>query len=96
MQLKKHCTYGPAAKPNKIETGLRTNSAGIQYTLLLRLEAIGFPTSGLLLYAEAREQFDGAREYLSVQSSFKAGIYISLGNQTHKLLQQVAVSSGAL
>ena len=33
----------------KLETGLRPNSAGIPYTLLLRTEAIGFPTSGLLL-----------------------------------------------
>ena len=35
--------------PKKLETGLRTNSAGIPYTLLLRIEAIGFPTFGLLL-----------------------------------------------
>ena len=33
----------------KLETGLRPNSAGIPYTLLLRIEAIGFPTFGLLL-----------------------------------------------
>ena len=33
----------------KLETGLRPNSAGIPYTLLLRTEAIGFPTFGLLL-----------------------------------------------
>ena len=32
----------------KLETGLRPNSAGIPYTLLLRIEAIGFPTFGLL------------------------------------------------
>ena len=32
-----------------LETGLRPNSAGIPYTLLLRIEAIGFPTFGLLL-----------------------------------------------
>ena len=36
--------------PKKLETGLRPNSAGIPYTLLLRIEAIGFPTVGLLLY----------------------------------------------
>ena len=36
--------------PEKLETGLRTNSAGIPYTLPLRIEAIGFPTFGLLLY----------------------------------------------
>ena len=36
--------------PKKLETGLRTNSAGIPYTLLLRIEAIGFPTFGFLLY----------------------------------------------
>ena len=35
--------------PQKLETGLRTNSAGIPYTLLLRIEAIGFPTFRLLL-----------------------------------------------
>ena len=35
--------------PIKLETGLRLNSAGIPYTLLFRIEAIGFPTFGLLL-----------------------------------------------
>ena len=35
--------------PIKLETGLRPNSAGIPYTLLLRFEAIGFPTFWLLL-----------------------------------------------
>ena len=35
--------------PKKLETGLRPNSAGIPYILLLRIEAIGFPTFGLLL-----------------------------------------------
>ena len=34
----------------KLETGLRPNSAGIPVTLLLRIEAIGFPTFRLLLY----------------------------------------------
>ena len=38
-------------KPIKLETGLRPNSAGIPYTLLLRIEAIGFPTFWLLLYS---------------------------------------------
>ena len=37
-------------KAKKLETGLRPISAGIPYTLLLRIEAIGFPTFGLLLY----------------------------------------------
>ena len=37
-------------KSKKLETGLRPNSAGIPYTLLLRMGAIGFPTFGLLLY----------------------------------------------
>ena len=32
--------------PKKLETRSRTNSAGIPYTLLLRTEAIGFPTFG--------------------------------------------------
>ena len=35
--------------PIKLETGLRPNSAGIPYTLLLRIGAIGFPTFRLLL-----------------------------------------------
>ena len=35
--------------PIKLETGNIPNSAGIPYTLLLRIEAIGFPTFGLLL-----------------------------------------------
>ena len=38
------------ANPKKLETGLRTSSAGIPYTLRLRIEAIGFPTFGLVLY----------------------------------------------
>ena len=36
--------------PIKLETGLRSNSAGIPHTLLLRIEAWGFPTFGRLLY----------------------------------------------
>ena len=36
-------------KPIKLETRLRPNSAGIPYTLLLRIEAIWFPTFWLLL-----------------------------------------------
>ena len=32
----------------KLETGLRTNSAGIPYTLLLRIQAVGFPIVGLV------------------------------------------------
>ena len=35
--------------PIKLETGLKPNRAGIPYTLLLRIEAIGFPTFGLML-----------------------------------------------
>ena len=38
--------------PIKLETRLRQISAGIPYTLLLRIEAIGFPTFGLLLYLD--------------------------------------------
>ena len=46
------CAGHPVLTVNsiKLETGLRPNSAGIPYTLLLRTEAIGFPTFGLLLY----------------------------------------------
>ena len=40
---------GFTGNPIKLETGLRPTSAGIPYTLLLRVEAIGFPTFGLLL-----------------------------------------------
>ena len=36
--------------PIKLETRLRPNSAGIPHTLLLRIEATGFPTFGLSLY----------------------------------------------
>ena len=36
--------------PKKSETGMRSNSAGIPYTLRLRIEAIEFPTFGLLLF----------------------------------------------
>ena len=35
--------------PKKLETGLRTISAGIAYALLLGIDASGFPTFGLLL-----------------------------------------------
>ena len=41
---------GSTVNPVKLETGLRPDSAGIPYTLFLRIEAIGFPTFGLLLY----------------------------------------------
>ena len=37
------------AEARNLETGLRPNIAGIPYTLLLRVGAIGFPTFGLLL-----------------------------------------------
>ena len=36
-------------KTKKLGTDLRTIRAGTPYTLLLRIEAIGFPTFGLLL-----------------------------------------------
>ena len=42
-------TIGFTLNSIKLETGLRPNTAGIPYTLLLRIEAIGFPTVGLLL-----------------------------------------------
>ena len=44
-----HGGGGGTVNPIKLQTGLRTTSAGIPYTLLLRIEAIGFPTLGLLL-----------------------------------------------
>ena len=45
---------GCAANPIKLETGFRPNSAGIPYSLLLRIEAIGFPTFGFLLLSVDR------------------------------------------
>ena len=39
----------PRVSPKKLEAGLRTISAGIPSTLLLRIEAIRFPSFGLLL-----------------------------------------------
>ena len=36
--------------PKKLETGLRTISAGIPYTLRLRIQDIGFLTLWILLY----------------------------------------------
>ena len=41
--------FSLTVNPIKLETGLRPNSAGIPYTLVLRMEAIGFPTFGLRL-----------------------------------------------
>ena len=41
--------WGNTVNSIKLETGLKPNSAGIPYTLLLRIEAMGFPTFGLLL-----------------------------------------------
>ena len=48
-QLSKPGPNTPIINPIKLETGLRPTSAGIPYTLLLRIEAMGFPTFGLLL-----------------------------------------------
>ena len=39
----------PVANPKKLETGLRTNRAGVPSASLLRIEAVGFPTFLLLL-----------------------------------------------
>ena len=36
--------------PKNLETGLRTIRAGSPYILLLRIEALGCPAFGLLLY----------------------------------------------
>ena len=40
---------GFTVNPTKLEAESRPNSAGIPYTLLLRIESIGFPIFGLLL-----------------------------------------------
>ena len=42
--------FQSTVNPIKLETGLRPKSAVISYALLLRIEAMGFPTFGLLLY----------------------------------------------
>ena len=47
--LESHAWTWLIVNPIKLETGLRPYSAGILYTLLSRIEAIGFPTFGLLL-----------------------------------------------
>ena len=44
-----HGPVGGYINPKKLEIGLRTKSAGIPYTLRLRIEANGFPTFRLLL-----------------------------------------------
>ena len=49
VELRLFLCVGFIVHPKKLETGLRTNRAGIPYTLLLRIEALGFPTFGLLL-----------------------------------------------
>ena len=46
-----HCLI-VTVNPKKLETGFRPNSAGIPYTLLLRIGAMGFPIFGLLLYIQ--------------------------------------------
>ena len=46
--LESHAWTWLIVNPIKLETGLRPYSAGILYTLLSRIEAIGFPTFGLL------------------------------------------------
>ena len=50
--------------PIKLQTGLRPNSAGIPYTLLLRIEAMGFPTVGLLLYIRGSSRCFQAQELI--------------------------------
>ena len=49
--------FGRTVGPKQLEIGLRPNSAGIPYTLLLRIEAIGFPTFRLLLWGFRGLQF---------------------------------------
>ena len=49
QQGPKRLWLGFTVNPTKLETGSRLNSAGIPYTLLLRIEATGFPTFRLLL-----------------------------------------------
>ena len=41
--------HGRLVNPKRLETGLRPNNAGIPSTLVLGIEASGFPTLGLLL-----------------------------------------------
>ena len=56
--MKRLRSSGSIVKPRKrLETGIGTKSARIPYTLLLRIEAIGFPTFGLLLYEGSAQRF---------------------------------------
>ena len=41
--------FGFTVNAIKLETGVRPNSAGIPFTVLLRIEALGFPSFWLLL-----------------------------------------------
>ena len=49
LQVFESLGLGFTVNPIKLETGLRPNSAGIPYTLVLGIEAMGFPTFWLLL-----------------------------------------------
>ena len=44
---------GSTVNSIKLETGLRSNRAGVPYILLLRIEAMRFPTFRLLLYSRS-------------------------------------------
>ena len=60
--------------PIKLETGLRPNSAGIPYTLLLRIEAMGFPTFWLLLYDRPFLIWAWGDEFQGLLEDFRARI----------------------
>ena len=53
----------------KLETGLRPNSAGVPYILLLRIEAMRFPTFRLLLYIDPKPPYGSANPELDPQIS---------------------------
>ena len=53
---------GPIVIPKKLETGFRPDSAGIPYTFLLRIEAIGFPTLGFYCKPTFRAWILGPRQ----------------------------------
>ena len=79
-----------------METGLRPNSAGIPYTLLLGIEAIGFPTLKLLLYTIRGHipLFEGVRRVLPGMYSFTTWTVIRVTHSESSFWSYHVVGSG--
>ena len=86
---------GHTVNPIKLETGLRPNSAGIPYTLLLRVEAMGFPTFWLLLYLPlvSREWKNGSNSSYNCTPFLHA--LLTKGKHMHQLLRSLAGKNNA-